>query len=288
VQILEFLRKISSWFIVRLTCFVGLAAVAQHVPGWAKRPLWLTVLFVGIWAFVALIRESKKALDLLVPVLQQWRSILERPRDLQRIGRIIRLLCAAAIIAIAVFRAWPVWSFKATSSLREDEIMGIVRFTSRGFVPAISTYNLARNHVFYNVVSSLIPGANSTAPLRARLLSFISVLGAMALLIAYAAKRYWLLPGLASAGFVAGNSFAMDSVLEARGYGFIFLFAMLGPWLSRSGSACPSIWLKVMAISASWEPTRFRFTLYSGRSPSCEFHIALQETLLAVFFRSLQ
>ena len=45
--------------------------------------------------------------------------------------------------------------FKASSSLREDEIMSIVRYSSRGFVPAISTYNLARNHVFYNVVSSL-------------------------------------------------------------------------------------------------------------------------------------
>ena len=40
--------------------------------------------------------------------------------------------------------------------------MSIVKYTSRGFVPAISTYSLARNHVFYNVVSSLIPGADST------------------------------------------------------------------------------------------------------------------------------
>lgn len=250
MQILEFLRKISSWFIVRLACFIGLAALAQQVPGWAKRPLWLTVLFVGVWAFVALIRESKKALDLLVPVLEKWKFVFERPKDLQRIGRIVRLLCAAAIIAIAVFRAWPAWSFKATSSLREDEIMGIVRFTSRGFVPAISTYNLARNHVFYDVVSSLVPGANSTAPLRARLLSFVSVLAALVLLIAYATRRHWLLPGLASAGLVAGNFFAMDSVLEARGYGFIFLFAMLGSvafseWV-RTRSP---IWLKVMAVS---------------------------------------
>ena len=286
MQILEFLRKISSWFIVRLACFVGLAAVAQHVPGWAKRPLWLTVLFVGVWAFVALIRESKKALDLLVPVLQQWRSILERPRDLQRIGRIIRLLCAAAIIAIAVFRAWPVWSFKATSSLRDDEIMGIVRFTSRGFVPAISTYNLARNHVFYNVVSSLIPGANSTAPLRARLLSFISVLGALALLIAYAAKRHWLLPGLAIAGFVAGNSFAMDSLLEARGYGFIFLFAMLGSvafseWVRTRSS----IWLKVMAISCVLGAYTLPFYLvFGGGLLLVSFlHRPSRETLLAGF-----
>ena len=91
----------------------------------------------------------------------------ERADKSQRAWKIAGLLCAAVIVAITLYRAWPIWHFKATSSLREDEIISIVKYTSRGFVPAF--YSLARNHIFYNVVSSRIPGADSTLPLRARL-----------------------------------------------------------------------------------------------------------------------
>ena len=72
----------------------------------------------------------------------------------------------------AIYRAWPAWQFMANSSLVEDEIANIATYTSRGFIPAVSTYKLARNHVFYNVLSTALPGAASTVPLRARLVSF--------------------------------------------------------------------------------------------------------------------
>ena len=128
--------------------------------------------------------------------------------------------------------------------------MSIVKYTSRGFVPAVSTYSLARNHVFFNVVSSLIPGADSTHPLRARLVSFVSVVASLGLLVAYAARRGWLLQGLACAGLVAVNFFAMNRVLEARGYGLVFLFAMLScvafaEWLRTRRK----LWLNLMAAS---------------------------------------
>ena len=182
--------------------------------------------------------------------MQRWGSALERSKNLHGSAKIIRALCAAVLITIALFQAWPIWSFKATSSLREDEIMAVVRYTSKGFVPAVTKYNIARNHVFYNIVSSLIPGADSTIPLRARLVSFVAVLGSLAVLIAYAARRRWLLPGLACAGLVAGSFAPMDTVLEARGYGLIFLFAMLSSvafseWI-RTHSR---FWLNLMAVS---------------------------------------
>ena len=244
------LRQVSSWFFLRLVCFLLLMVIAQRVPGWIKGPLWLAVFFVGVWAFLALMREARTALDFLIPRLEHaWRWMAERAGKSERIWKIAGLLCAAVIVAITLYRAWPIWHFKATSSLRDDEIMSIVRYTSRGFVPAISTYSLARNHIFYNVVSSLIPGADSTLPLRARLISFVSVIGSLGLLIAYAARRGWLLPGLACAGLVAVNFFAMDRVLEARGYGLIFLFAMLGcvafaEWLRTRRK----VWLNLMAV----------------------------------------
>jgi hypothetical protein len=86
------------------------------------------------------------------------------------------LICAVGIAAVAIWRAWLAWEFMATSSLREDEIVNIANYTSRGFIPSVSTYKLARNHVFYNVLSSALPGAASTVPLRARLVCFLSVI----------------------------------------------------------------------------------------------------------------
>ena len=244
------LRKVSSWFLLRLACFLLLMAIAFRVAGWLKGPLWLAVFFVGVWTFLALKRESRTTLDFLIPKLEHaWRWMAQRADKLQRTWRIAVLLCAAVIVVISVYRAWPIWHFKATSSLRDDEIMSIVRYTSRGFVPAISTYSLARNHIFYNVISSVIPGADSTLPLRARLISFVSVICSLGLLIAYAARRGWLLPGLACAGLIAVNFSAMDSVLEARGYGLIFLFAMLtcvafAEWLRIRRT----VWLNIMSV----------------------------------------
>jgi hypothetical protein len=248
---LKGLRHVSSWFFLQLVCFLLVMVIAHQVGGWLKGPLWLAVLFLGLWTFLALMRESRAALDFFIPRLEHaWRWMAERAGKSEKIWKIAGLLCAAVIVSITLYRAWPIWHFKATSSLRNDEIMSIVSYTSQGFVPAISTYSLARNHIFYNVVSSLIPGADSTLPLRARLISFVSVIGSLGLLVAYSARRGWLLPGLACAGLVAVNFFAMDRVLEARGYGLIFLFAMLScvgfaEWLRTRGK----VWLNVMAVS---------------------------------------
>ena len=127
----------------------------------------------------------------------------------------------------------------------EHREIQLARFCSR-----ISTYNLARNHVFYNVVSSLIPGAKSTLPIRARLVSFLAVLASLALLIGYSSTRGWTLPGVAYAGLLAVNFGTMNTVLEARGYGLIFLFAMLASVAFARWSQTQSrTWLNVMAIT---------------------------------------
>ena len=250
MPIFKFLGKISSWFVVRLTCFVLLIAIARDAPGRLKGALWFLAFVTAAWAFLALRREVRKALDYLVPKLQGWGTSLEGSPKFRAGRRIISVLCVAIVFATALVSAWPTWSFKASSSLREDEIMSIVRYSSRGFVPAISTYNLARNHVFYNVVTSLIPGAKSTLPIRARLVSFLAVLGSLALLIGYGTTRGWTLPGVASAGLLATNFGTMNSVLEARGYGLIFLFATLASVAFAQWSRTQSrTWLSVMAVT---------------------------------------
>jgi hypothetical protein len=245
------LRKAGSWFVTRLVCFLALLGVAQQAGGWLRKPVWLAVFLAGVWTFLALKRDSRTALDFLIPRLERgWRWVADRTGKAERGWRIVVLICAATIVLITIYRAWPIWQFKATSSLRDDEIMSIVKYISRGFVPAISTYSLARNHVFFNIVSSLIPGADSTLPLRARLVSFVSVIASLGLLIAYAARRGWFLQGLACAGLFAVNFFAIDRALEARGYGLVFLFAMLScvafaEWLRTRRK----LWLNLMAVS---------------------------------------
>jgi hypothetical protein len=282
------IKRLGSWFFARLVCFLALLIIAQRVGGWLRGPLWLAVFLAGVWTFLALKRESRAALDLLLPKLDSgWRWVAERAAMPERIWRIVGLICAAAIVSITLYRAWPIWHFKATASLRDDEIMSIVRYTSRGFVPAVSTYSLARNHIFYNVVSSFIPGADSTLPLRARLLSFVFVVASLGLLIAYAARRGWLLPGLACSGLVAVNFFAMDRLLEARGYGLIFLFAMLGcvafaGWLRTRRR----LWLNVMAVSCVLGTYTLPFyVVFAGGLLLVAFlYRPSRETFLAGFF----
>jgi hypothetical protein len=247
----EVLRKAGSWFFFRLACFLLLMVIVHRVPGWVKGPLWLAVFFAGLWSFRALIRESGPAADFLIPRLEhgkQW--LAEWSRKHESKWRMVTLICAVGIAVITIYRAWPTWEFMATSSLREDEILNIANYTSRGFIPSVSTYKLARNHVFYNVLSTALPGAASTVPLRARLVSFLSVISALLLLVAYAKSRGWFLAGLASAGLVAGNFFTAEVILEARGYGFIFLCAMLScvafaEWLRIRSR----VWLKILAAA---------------------------------------
>ena len=40
------LRQVSSWFFLRLVCFLLLMVIAHRVTGWLKGPLWLAVFFV--------------------------------------------------------------------------------------------------------------------------------------------------------------------------------------------------------------------------------------------------
>ena len=114
MQIFRFLGKISSWFFVRLACFVLLISIARDAPGRLKGALWFLAFVAAMWAFLALRREARKSLDYIIPKIQDWSSSLEGSPKLQAGRRIIRFLCIGIIIATALVLAWPTWSFKAT------------------------------------------------------------------------------------------------------------------------------------------------------------------------------
>jgi hypothetical protein len=251
IQVSRFFRSCSARFLVRFVAFVVVMQFAIQSPGWARSSVWLLVLLAGIWAFFALIRESGQAMDFLIPRLEQgYRKMAALRQKHENVWRTITLFCAVGIFAAATYRAWSAWEFMATSSLRTDEIVNISRYTSRGLVPSIGDYKRARNHVFFNILTTLLPGADSTLPVRARLISFLSVGGAVAVLVVYAGVRGWLLAGLACAGLLVVNLSTLKVVLEARGYGLIFLCAMVGctvfaEWLRSRNQ----VWLKILGIS---------------------------------------
>lgn len=252
-QVLAFLRAASEWTAFRLAVFVVLAVVAGRIPNAYAGPVWVGVLVAGVWAFLALGRSAARVADRWIPVgRRRWAELGKWTLRWQPLWRLGGTLCVVVLLGVTLFRAWPSWSLLATTSLREDEILNIERYTSEGFVPAVSSYHLARNHVFFNILNGLLPGGASMHPLRARIVSFAAVLGGLAVLVAYAFRRGWLLAGLAGAGLVAVNYFTLQVLLEARGYGLIFFLAMaqlaaITEWLRTRRNA----WLTTAAVACA-------------------------------------
>ncbi|CAN5371433.1 hypothetical protein BH09VER1_BH09VER1_05930 [soil metagenome] len=243
--------KLSPYLATRVLLFALLMFLGFRAPGWSKGLVWFIVFLVGIWTLLAIIRDSRRFLDFLVVHLGRWsrsRSSVLRGRD--RIWRVLRGIAAVVLLGIIIWKSAPIWHYMATTSLVEDEISSVATYTSKGFVPAVTTYKLAKNHILFNVVNSFIPGSSSTFPLRARGVSFLSLIATFVLLVAYAWRRGWLLIGLIGAGLIVANDDAMLIVLQGRGYGMLCFFSMAGcvafaEWLRTRHHR----WLIVLAIS---------------------------------------
>lgn len=222
------IRRYLSRFPARLALAIGLAWLTGILPGWAKGVAWAGVFLLGAWAFLALVRDLRHALVFLEPRYgHAMRQLGAWSRKRKRLWRALEAICLAALFVAIFAKAWPVWNFMGKTSLREDEIMNVATYTSQGFVPAVSTYSLARNHILFNVLNAFLPWADSTFPFRARLISFAAVLAALVVLLGYAWRRGWLLAGTVCAGLLAVNTDLLKVILEARGYGLITLFALV-------------------------------------------------------------
>ena len=163
---------------------------------------------------------------------------------------------------------------KASSSLREDEIMSIVRYSSRGFVPA--SQHLQSRQKSRLLQRRQLPDSRREVDLahpRARLISFLAVLG-----LAGSSDRLQRDPRLDPSRSrmrraPAVNFGTMNSVLEARGYGLILLFATLASVAFAQWSQTQSrTWLNVMAITCVLGTYTLPFyVVFGGSSPSCQF-----------------
>ncbi len=116
----------------------------------------------------------------------------------------------------------------STALLSIDEIGTIKLYSAQGASKVITNYGLAKNHILFNLANSLLPGSNSFNPFRARMLSLVAVTCTWAALAWMGWKRKCLLEYGLIAGMIGLNQQLLQLNFQARGYGFIFCFALIG------------------------------------------------------------
>jgi hypothetical protein len=120
----------------------------------------------------------------------------------------------------------------ATTSLWCDEMTTVKLFSSHGPETVMTDYQMPNNHIFFSLVNSLTPFADSFHTLRVRMWSFIAVLAALLLVIVTWFRDGRYLEAAVFTQVCAGSHDFLDIVLQARGYGFLFFFAVLSSFLT--------------------------------------------------------
>lgn len=154
------------------------------------------------------------------------------PRLRARHGRVERAT-ALAVVAISSVHLVRFVRMAARESLWNDELFSVLRFSGAGVGHTLTTYSSANNHVFFNLVNALTPGAGSVGPLHARWWSIVAVLAMQALALHEFFRRRWYLAGAGLFALFATSSYWLDLVLQARGYGFLGLAALV---------SCVAVW----------------------------------------------
>ena len=142
------------------------------------------------------------------------------------------------------------------TSLWTDEIYSIQHFSSRGPLVVLTDYHVPNNHIFFNLVNSLTPGAQSVSPLRARVWSLAAVAAMVAAAVwAFSRRHQWLLGAMLV--MVIGDDIALlDLNLQARGYGFVAFSALtmslLLLYYLRQRKAWQLALLALLALLGTW------------------------------------
>ncbi len=176
-------------------------------------------------------------------------------------GRSARI--AAALLLSSVLAYLFVYGrTMATVSLWTDELVSVLDFSSKGPAFVVTDYHDPNNHVFFNLLVSLVPDGRSVAPLRARLVSFLAVGGLLVFLVGRLWRTRPLLAAFLAAGLL-GNGELVDLLFQARGYGLAAFFAALLSTLAcdvvggARGRAV--VLLVVVAVLGTWTLPTFGF-----------------------------
>jgi hypothetical protein len=161
-------------------------------------------------------------------------------------------LTAIALIALSLFLVGRMAVAMATHSLSTDEFGTVGSFSSKGPVRVITDYRAPKNHIFFNLLNSFLPGADSLSPTRVRALSILATLLTAAVLIAWAAWRGCLLEIAALLALWATAPQMLQLSMEARGYGFLGLFAVTSSLAIVEYFRAPNrCWLGILGASVA-------------------------------------
>lgn len=163
----------------------------------------------------------------------------------------IEVTLAALLIGLSLLHAGQTMGGMLTTSLSTDEFGTIGTFSSKGPVRVVTDYRAPKNHIFFNLLNSVLPARESLHPSRARALSVLATIFTAGAVIAYATYRRQLMEGAVLIALWCTAPFMLSLSMEARGYGFLGLFAILATIATieflRSRHTA---WLWALAISS--------------------------------------
>ncbi len=192
---------------------------------WPARILIVLGTIYGLWRFTL---ESRHYAQYLFSVAGRFHQTVVAGHDRFRktIG-ILHALLAVLIVVASLPKLFEVSAGMLSSSLRTDEISSVERYSSHGPLHAASQYHRANNHPFFNLLNSVTPGTSSYVPWQTRLWAFVSVYGALLLILTWFTLRKAPLAGAVAFALIANSHQAMELTLEARGYGLLALLTVL-------------------------------------------------------------
>ncbi|MGZ4694219.1 MAG: hypothetical protein ACXWA3_11395 [Acidimicrobiales bacterium] len=184
-----------------------------------------------------------------------------QPGDSRR-SVVLQLMLAAVVVAVSGTFLVRAIRAEMSLSLWLDELYSIAQYSSRGVGRTVSTYT-ANNHIFFNLLNALTPGAGSVDPARARLWSIVATVAMPVLGMIELGRRRMLLAGALLFAVFAGSTSWLQLSLQARGYGLLALATMvivLAVWRHLEAGRVPSL---VTAATASvigcWTLPSFAF-----------------------------
>ena len=243
---------------------------------WRRRTLVVGLvvaglLFYGVGALLSSTHAKRAAAAFIVTavcwagalVVPLWGRVEgTRMRSVVMAHRLELSMTAALVVLSAICLAHFMRAM-ARAPLWNDELISILDYSSRGARVTVSSYSAPNNHIFLNLLNSLVPAAGSLDPLRERFWSMAAV-GATVLLAVYEffRRKSFLAGGVVVFAFAVNFNW-LDEVLQDRGYGILAFCAMASSlWLWRYLETPRRRWLGalvIVTVIGTWTVPSFLF-----------------------------
>lgn len=136
-------------------------------------------------------------------------------------------LIAFLLLAACLLHTGQMIEKMATTSLTTDEFGSVGAYSARGPLRAVTDYRAPKNHIFFSLLNSVLPGRASLNPARARMLSILAAALFVAALVGYSVSRGAFFEGTVVLTLWTFSSESLQLCIQARGYGFLALAALV-------------------------------------------------------------